>query len=405
MVLAAVGWSNLGTAAFTDYETEAQPAITALEALDVGAFLDHAPAYGGGLLLESPGLVLQDVFGGGLDGAFRAIAVPGLLALGLLALWLWSALAGQSRPRAAWLALLVCVASPAVGRALYVGHPEEILGGVLVAAAALAAVRDRPGWCGVLLGLALVNKAWAIVAVLPILMILERQRVLCALVFVPIAVAGWLPFLLGRSDGVAALSQSGQDAGPIFQPWQLFWFFGAHKGDVTTPTGVHADYRTPPDWIAPLTHPLVVAMPLLVACGLLALRYLRRQPVTPADGLGLLVVALLLRQLLDTWNTNYYAIPVVLAMLVWETMTRDRLPVVSAAVAGLASLTMTQTRDWLSPDLQSAVYLAWMVPLLLWFLWRTFCPERAAEVSGRWTDRWAAAAPRVLALARERAGS
>ena len=59
-------------------------------------------------------------------------------------------------------------------RALEYGHPEELLGGVLCVAAALAALGRRPVAAGLLLGLAVANKPWAVLAVVPVLLVLDR---------------------------------------------------------------------------------------------------------------------------------------------------------------------------------------------------------------------------------------
>jgi hypothetical protein len=56
------------------------------------------------------------------------------------------------------------------------GHPEELLGAVLCIAAVLVAMRGRAVWAGVLLGLAIANKEWGLVAVGPVLLALPRER-------------------------------------------------------------------------------------------------------------------------------------------------------------------------------------------------------------------------------------
>ena len=70
----------------------------------------------------------------------------------------------------------LCAANPITLRALDIGHPEELLGAVLCAGAVLAALRGRATLAGVLLGLAMANKAWAVLAIGPVLLALPERR-------------------------------------------------------------------------------------------------------------------------------------------------------------------------------------------------------------------------------------
>src|SRR5918996_5652754 len=213
-----LGAMGLLTPAFTDFELEAEPSLQSLRSGDWIAFLQHAPAYGGSLVLRAPFALLPGLWGGGDLALFRSMAAPCLLAGAVLAVVLWWRARELGRPRAtAWIALLVVAANPLTLRALEIGHPEELLGGVLCVAAALAAGRGRPGVAGVLLGLAVANKPWAVLAVVPLLAILTggRPRFLvaagagAALVMVPLALAG------GAIEEGAAVAR---DSGAIFQP-------------------------------------------------------------------------------------------------------------------------------------------------------------------------------------------
>ena len=57
------------------------------------------------------------------------------------------------------------------------GHPEEALAGALCALALLAALSGRPGWAGVALGAAVAAKPWAVLAILPALLAADGGRV------------------------------------------------------------------------------------------------------------------------------------------------------------------------------------------------------------------------------------
>ena len=107
---------------------------------------------------------------------FRAVAVPCLLAGAVLGVVLAASLLARGAGRGT-VAIVVglCAVNPITLRALDIGHPEELLGAVLCAGAVLAAVRGRSTLAGVLLGLAVANKAWALLAVGPVLLALAGR--------------------------------------------------------------------------------------------------------------------------------------------------------------------------------------------------------------------------------------
>src|SRR3954447_2861215 len=83
---AATGWSALsGGFAFTDYDHEGAPAFGALAHGDVGGFVSAVPSYGGSFVLRAPFALLAGLLGAGEDGIFVAVALPGLIAVGVLA--------------------------------------------------------------------------------------------------------------------------------------------------------------------------------------------------------------------------------------------------------------------------------------------------------------------------------
>jgi uncharacterized membrane protein len=66
--------------------------------------------------------------------------------------------------------------NPLMLQALSIGHPEELLGAALCVGAVLAALHKRPWLAAVLLGLAVGNKAWAVLAIGPVLLALDQRR-------------------------------------------------------------------------------------------------------------------------------------------------------------------------------------------------------------------------------------
>jgi hypothetical protein len=367
-----MAWLGLLTPAFTDYELEAEPALRALAAGDFAGFTDAAPAYGGSLLLRAPFALLPQLWGGGDLAMFRSIAVPCLVATASLGIALWARAHSLGRSRATcWIALLLCAANPLAVRALETGHAEELLVGALCVGAILAAHSARVLLTGLLLGLAVGSKPWALLAVVPVLIMLPAGHVRALAICAGAAGALVAPFVLG---GGAAVSQAGEVArttGHIFQPWQAWWFFGEHGELVTGFSGPKPGYRTPPEWIG-VARPLTVLVPL--ALSLLMARRLRSRPWT--DGLLLLALVLLLRCLIDPWNIAYYELPFLLALLTWELQTRQEPPVLSLALTFLAWLTLVRLPLLLDPDLEAAAFLAWSVPVALLMTLRLIAPDR-----------------------------
>ena len=353
---------------WTDYDVEARPAFDALLAGHFSQFLHLAPAYGGSLLLRAPFVLVTKLWGGGELSTFRAAAAPCLAAGALLGLWLAAHIRAAGRTRLeAMLALLLCIATPTALAALRYGHPEEILGGVLCVAAVIAATRDRPIWAGVLLGLAVANKDWALVAAGPVLIALPDRRPRALLAAAVVAAAVLAPFALaGSSAVVGQVKGTGTQTGALFNPWQAWWFLGSHAHRVVGLSGaVKVGYRSPPGWIETVAHPLIVAItvPLTLLC--LWLRR-RRHSRPPHEALLLLMLVLLLRFALDPWDISYYAIPFLLALVTWETLARDRLPVfaLAGAFAAWFALEATSRPDFnLSPDMQSLIFLALAIPV------------------------------------------
>ncbi len=368
---AAMVWLGLYGFGWNDYETEAKPAFEALTHGHVLEFLRLAPAYGGSLVERAPFALLPGLWGGGELAVYRMVALPCLLAVAALGVWL---VAQLRRPGAGGIgipasrfargvALGLCVANPLTLRALELGHPEELLGGALCVAAVLFAARERPVWAGLALGLAIANKEWALLAIGPVLLALPSRRALCMACAAAVAAFVLAPLALVGSSGFVA-STRGAAAPPssIFQPWQAFWFLGRHGPVVHGLFGVaKPGYRTAPGWVGTISHPLIVA----VSLPLTALAWGRGRR-GQSDALLLLALLLLLRCVLDTWDTVYYMIPFVLALLAWESLGERRRPALlalSCTVLGWVSFVWLP--EHVSADAQSACFLAWTMPLIL----------------------------------------
>jgi Glycosyltransferase family 87 len=281
------------------------------------------------------------------------------------------------------IALAVCVVNPITLRALEVGHPEELLGACLCVAAVLLAERDHGLWAGLALGLAIANKEWALLALPPVVLALNpRQRAPCLAVGIGVAAAVLAPLTLVGSGGFASVTRAVASAGsPIFQPWQVWWFLGRHGAvvhgafDVVKP-----GYRAGPAWVASMTHPAVLAVGLALGAAFW-MRAGTRARVPGRAALLALALVMLVRCLLDSWDTEYYLLPFVLALLAWEVRgPLSRPPALALAACALAWLSFQWLPQHASPDLQAGFFLAWTLPLTAGLRHRLFASHGARLV-------------------------
>jgi hypothetical protein len=359
---ALIAWMSLKGFAFSDYDREAAPAYLALAHGAFGDFLSLSPAYGGSLIMRAPFAMTPDLWGGGELAVFRAAAVPCLaagIALGLVLVAQMLA-RGLGRGTCA-MVLLICAANPLSWRAVEMGHPEELLGGVLCVGAVLAATGRKPSWAGLLLGLAIANKAWAVLAIGPVLIALPAGRWRALAIAGGIAFLFTLPLLLAAP---ATATPGGANAsGVIFHPWHVWWFFG--NMDLPVPGPDPRMARSAPAWLSPIPHPLIVG--LAIPLSLLAAR-------RKADPLALLALLLLLRCVLDPWNNIYYVLPCVLALAAWEPLRYGRPPLFALATLVATFISMERLFDVAPLDLVAASYLVWTLPLAFFLGWRIYSP-------------------------------
>jgi hypothetical protein len=379
MGVAAMAWLGLTGYAWSDYETEVAPAYAALAHGQLTEFLRLAPVYGGSLMLRAPFALLPGLWGGGALAVYRTVALPCLLAAAVLGVWLAADMRRRNLPGLArGVALALCVANPLTLGALEVGHPEDLLGGALCVAAVLAAARGRGLWAGVLLGAAVANKEWALLAVGPVLLALPGRRALCAAMAGATAAAILAPLAVVHAGNfVAETKATSQTSSEIFQPWQWWWFFGHHGASVLGTFGrVKPGYRIGPVWAGTVSHPLILAIGVALPAGLWW--QTRRGGRSCSEREALLVLALLLvaRCTLDTWDTGYYVLPLLLALCAWEARGERGLPAIALAASALAWVDFEWLRYHASADVQAAFFLAWTVPLAATLALALFAPQR-----------------------------
>ena len=383
---ALMSWIGLVGFAWSDYDNEVAPAMRTFAGGDIAGFLAQAPSYGGSLILRAPFAGITALLGGGELAIWRALAIPCLLVVAWLAVALVRRMRDDGRSTGACaLVLALFVVNPITIRALDIGHPEDLLGGVLCVAAVLAAGRSRAVLAAVLLGLAIATKAWAVLAIGPVLLALPQRRILALFVAGAVAAVVLAPLaLFGTHAAIAAGASTGS---VIFLPWQLWWFLGESGHVVIGGNGLPKPdgYRVPPEWLSPLTHPLIALTVLPLS--LLWARVRGWAPrVRGEDLLLLLALLFALRCVLDPWNSVYYALPCIFALLAWEALCRpDRPPVLTLALSALTWVTFEMAPEWLTPDMQSIFYLAWALPLVAFLVREAYVPsvERAVAAPAR----------------------
>jgi hypothetical protein len=339
--LLAVGSRNVF---WGDYFVEAWPAYFGMRNHGLDELLRLMPAYSSFVaLIGAPAAAL----GAGMDWTFRFDALPGLLMLAGLAISL------HTRERAdALLAILLTAGSPVAFLVLEAGHPEDLLAAAAATAGVVAAVRGRATASAILLTVAVLSKQTAVLALLPAALALPRPklRVLAFPVVAALLVYGGLQLL--RPGG----AHTGLGAGSYFHPWQVWWPFGVPSDPAWAAAG-HGEI-TSPAWLAPIPHPLIIglALPLSLLWWWRAGRDRPRE-----DALALFALLALERCLLDPWNLGYYHLPLVLALVAWETEKR-RPPVIALSVTVAIWLTFKtlELRTGMAPML---MYLAWALPL------------------------------------------
>jgi hypothetical protein len=298
-------------------------------------------------------------------GLFRLTALPCLFAFTLLAVHL----AGRARsafPRDRWwlLVLGLVAASPLAWKAVWFGHPEELMATALAVGAVLAALREKAVLAGLMLGAAVASKQWAVIAVLPTLLAVSHHHLRLLAVAAGAGGALLLPIILADPGGYAATQQSIASSAHWFRPRQLWWPLGeAPAAELGAPGGA----AVTPQWLALVAKPLIVAITIPLSA-----LWLRRR-TRRADALLLLALLLLGRCLLDPWNVVYYHLPLIVALLAWEVVSGRRIPVLTLVTTGAVWLSFEtlDTPYGLAPWL---TYLAWTLPLGAHLAWRLYQP-------------------------------
>jgi len=354
----------------------AGPPINALASGHLTRFFETQPFMGPfTLLLRAPVVAVVRLAGGGELSQYRLGALVCLLLAAALSALL---LAGMPPRRWQWLLrallLVLILAGPLTLKALWWGHPEELVGGLLCACAVLLASRGKPLLAGLLLGLAIATKQWALLAILPVLVVCERDRLRLLAVAAGVAALLIVPMLIGdpglflSQNLHAGLALSGAKTAGV-TPTNI-WFAYAKEVATVIGSGGGTGYGIPAA-LSAITHPLALAIGLA-----LPLLFWRRFPrPTAADALMLLALVFLMRCLLDPLTVSYHHVPFFVAIAASEGLRRRGLPVVTV----LSAAALWAIAHWVAPTqdavLLNATYLAWALPVVGYLAFRCFLPN------------------------------
>jgi hypothetical protein len=380
LLLAGVSaWIAFENTATGDYPVDGGRAVHLLADGDVSGYLSMHLLMGPfATLVQAPFAAL-----GGNEGlvSYQWACLPCLFATGLVGLYLGALARRRGMPAlGSWVLVALFVVNPLTFEAIQTGHPEELLTAALAIGAVALATQGKSGRAALLLGLALASKQWAVVAILPVLMALPRQRLRVALAALGIACAFYLPgiayapssFL--ETQGYAASGQG------VITPWSIWYPLSEATTVESTVDSARyvGEVARAPSPISSLTHPVIVllflALPLL-----LALRR-RRFAISGPDAMALLALLALLRCGLDPNDNLYYHLPLLLALIGWDAVDPQRLPLRSMAGVAVAFLFDRWSDNLTDPALFNAAYIALALAAgfgIAWVLFRPVMPRRA----------------------------
>ena len=381
-ILVASALISTGTTLGVDYsnpsvvgQNVAGPSVEALARLDFRAFVAEQPIMGAvSLVIRAPFVALANVFGGGMLMEYRMGSFICVVALGLLALHLAKRIEGDNPWPVRILAAGLVLAGPMTFKALFWGHPEELLAAPLCVGAILVA-RRRPVIAAIMLGCAVATKQWAILAIVPVLVAAAPQYRLRLLFGAGAVAALWFaPMAIGDFERFWAQNKANGSSGPGVTPTSIWWPFGEVVGSQAGLRGeeqvnVYALPRT----LSELSEPIAIG----ATFGLSIIFWLRRRSFEVADALTFLALVMLVRCVLDPLAVSYHHLPFYVALAAAEIVRTRRMPVLTLVTAGVLLLTSELAG---MPNLQNLAYLAWTLPLASYLGLSLFAPRVLAAL-------------------------
>jgi len=359
LVVLASAWIASTITLPGDWEVDSWPAVHVLASGDIGSYLSATPMMGPfATLVQAPFVALSG--SSGIE-AYRWAAFPCLLAAGLLGVYL-SGTAGRrgAGPLGRFFLAAVCVFNPLTFQALQAGHPEEILTAALAVGAIAAAAEGRRWQAGVLIGLAVASKQWAVIAILPTLMALPGGRLRAAAVAAAVAALLMLPGFAASPSSFLGVQEEAASTGRVVTPWSA-WYPAASSVREVHEVGGHrlvADRIEAPSPAGPLSHPLIVLLALAIP---VAVAIRKRLPITGSEAMALLALLALLRCALDPVDNLYYHAPLLLALVGWDAFSPRGAPLRSLFGLVAAAFFWRAARESIDPATFNLVYLAVVV--------------------------------------------
>ncbi len=345
---------------FGDYPRDAGPAITPAAHGNFAAFFAHQPAMGAlSLYLRVPFAALGVALGDDALGVYRWASLPCLIALALVAVWL-ARVAGRRGAGHVAQALIVgmVLLNPLVGDALYWGHPEEILTAALATGALLAALEQRALATALLAGLAIASKQWALVTLIPALLLLDRDRLRAGAGAIAIAVLSTLPMIIGNLASFRHVLRYISSPQPLVTVYTwLYPFSSTGNVRISDINGARAPFTA--HQILPIET--LLSHPLIVAVGLALPVYVWwRAQGRPGAGALLIAtaLALLLRCALDPGSVAYYHLPLLLVLVTLDAWEGRTIPVTALAATAVAFVVLDRFPRYLSAQATNAAYIA-----------------------------------------------
>ncbi len=384
-IVVASGLIAAGTTLGVDYSNPSEvgqnvagPSVEALARLDLKAFFAEQPIMGTvSLVLRAPFVALAGVFGGGMLLEYRLGSFACIVPLGLLALVLARRIEGENPWPARMLAAGLVLAGPMTFKALFWGHPEDLLAAALSVGAVLVAGR-RPAVAAIMLATAIATKQWAILAIVPVLVVAAPQYRLRMLIGAGALTALWLaPMAIGDLERFWAQNRANGSAGPGVTPTSIWWLFGDVVGSQPGLKGEEAvEIYALPRTFSELSEPIAIG----ATFGLSILFWLRRRSFELTDALTFLALVMLVRCVLDPLAISYHHLPFYVALAAAEIMRTRRLPVLTLVTAGVLLLTSELAG---MPNLQNLVYMAWTMPLAAYLGLSLFAPRVLTALRAR----------------------
>lgn len=343
-----------------DYPTDAGPALAAIAHGNLAAFFAHQPAMGSlSLFVRAPFAALSVALHDGLVGTYRWGALPCLLSVAVLAIWLGriATRRGSGRLAPVLIAVLSLI-NPIVNDALYFGHPEELLTASLAIGALVAACEGRVTLTAVLTGLAVATKQWALLIVAPSILVLDRQRVRALITAAGVALVATLPMIIANAGSFHHALNYISTPQPVVTIFN--WLYPLSPVTSVHLSNIFGDARMI-EAHRILGIESTFSRPLITVLGLALPLYLwwrggRRLRVE--ELLISTAIVFVLRCALDPGSMPYYHVPILLTLMALDALAGRRLPVAGFAAWGFAFVVLDRIPSYFTGGVANGAYIA-----------------------------------------------